>query len=101
MDRLISKEQLLRFAHLVYSAGCHGYMDLLENFCERAVDELYVDLKQPSMPIPMVSMSGVLNQSPIPMINSSSTSYSQIQQLDSVEMLRNVTLTNTTETLEG
>lgn len=101
MDRLINKDQLLRFAQSVYSAGCHGYMDLLENFCERAVDDLYKDLKHPSMPMSLVAMSGAASPPPVPMISVDSSSYAYPQNLDINEMLRSVTLTNTTETPEG
>lgn len=101
MDRLINKDQLLRFAQSVYSAGCHGYMDLLENFCERAVDDLYKDLKHPSMPMPLVAVSGAASPPPMPMISVDSSLYTYPQYLDTNEMLRNVTLTNITETPEG
>jgi hypothetical protein len=103
MDKIISKEQLLRFAQLVYSAGCHGYMDLLDNFCERAVDDLYEDLKRPPMLNSMVSVSGVLGESPISLVDTDSNSYGFPQYLNTneMQMLRGVTLTNTTETPEG
>jgi len=102
MDKIISKEQLLRFAKLVYSVGCHGYMDLLDNFCERAVDDLYEDLKNPTTLASTVSMS-VVNESPFPVLGTDSSSFSFPQYLNTneMQMLRNVTLTNTTETPEG
>lgn len=108
MERLISKEQLLKFAQAVYTAGCHGYMDLLENFCDRAVDDLFLELKQqPSVPAQMVATSGTASPPPpYPSISLSALGLDPLnlsaQFSTNNEMIRTVTLTNTTtETSEG
>ena len=75
----------------------------MDNFCERAVDDLYEDLKRPPTLTSMVSVSGVLGDSPISLVGADSNSYDFPQYLNTneMQMLRGVTLTNTTETPEG
>lgn len=45
----VSKSQLLEFARTVYSDACYGHLDLVENYCEKAVDGIFRSLASHSV----------------------------------------------------
>lgn len=42
--KLIKKEELLSFVKKIYEEGCYGHLDLIDNFCEKEVEEFFQKL---------------------------------------------------------
>ena len=45
MTYSLTREELLKFAHMVYEQSAHGYLDLKEGACERLLANFLLDKK--------------------------------------------------------